>query len=473
MHNIIAFLTLTTISLTSHSALEGNVYAKPNKTINSSINIQRPTKTQSTSSIPANDKDYNAQPPTLIHHTKYVSVWTRASEFSGQGIGAVKLVVSVPPPQKTTNEYVLSQLYPKLLMKSLSHIAEEARKNNLEIVFRPTAPGGLTLELVGMKNKHLKYTKDIFYGISTFSIKENDLKEILNGYKFWLDQRQTAPIEQNFHENISNIVLGNYWTKEELNVAANLVTMEAIEKYHRNFNHKSFAQLLLIGDYSEESILSIVSFLDQHYSSRKLDVDKYHFSIDHLNTRHFRAFDYHQHDSGLMSVYLMKDISLEKYAKLKIIEPILTEFINNHLKKEMPSSKHSDLFVTRFGQYPALVVRQTQEAQSFDTQHAISHHFKNFPQYLSTVGTAELHYYQDKLLENYKDHKPVNIFDEALPFFQDLEEGNLQFDTRFQLLEFTRQRINKKQLEKLVNDVVFGDASITIHVSIEKDFSAW
>lgn len=404
---------------------------------------------------------------TLVVDEPGAEAWLMHAQYHPGDKGYLRLILNHDLGHRSVHDFVLGALLNGLFEEASTSLMDRAGRAGINISVSRSSENMQDITLSGPSANHpliLARLSDTFVALD---FTDDDFEKAKDRFRRWVDgQRRDAPYLQLFR-HLERINSDFPWRDEEILAAAEQVNPEQLRAFHREVMHRSLVRVYAFGNYSPETITTMVGEFEAKLGTERdpapVVVQSYRTPVAEQHIRF--AEDVEHTDVALLDAFILPEQSIETLAQLHLINGLFRNAFFTDLRTRQQLGYVVSSSPAGFNEYPQfLLFVQSADRPLMDLKASMDEFRVTYRDDFNAAEPEAIEQLRQSVVAQFTQ-RPNDFYMEATRQLGDFYRNNRAFDTRDRLLAGFNAA-TKDDLVTLYDTLLLGDGASRLQIQL-------
>ena len=438
-----------------------------------SLHVQLPAIDTSPAEVNQKTKtveDKNMAAPLKVVVQPGLQAWLMNSQYFHQTQGILAINLQSKLYQQDLKHHVMTNLLLTIFSQKARRLAERAnRRHQVFISGAQDKYGDIAFNLAGQTAHQANYAEKLFTMFKTFSISQQSLNQAIDIYeKSTENVTKSALHDQAKHYfHIITKTSPFIWDIDQKIATAKSITLTDLTQFHQQLMNDNFLDIFAFGHYDAKYISTLAKQLRTQLGASK-QVLLAHPALYRpmADTMINKKVTVAQDNVFLKDSFVYPNASSKVATQLKLLNKLFEPVLFKTLRTKQQLAYEIGSYEENIGEYPAFsLFIQSQNTELVKLHAAFMGFIGEFNQALAETDIKIINQVKQNMI-NALQQKPVNIYAESMPFYQDWLAQHYQFNSRQKMIN-DLQHTNKQDLLLLYQQMFINHQTANVLVQLK------
>jgi len=406
--------------------------------------------------------------PKRVKASEGIEGWLSHSvEFQDQK-GKFELLFNTDLADKSVNDYVLANLFVKVLKSQNLTLMDRAQQAGISISFSFTG-NEFVVSLAEFNAKHDVLMATIMADLATWDVTDEEFAKAKDSLRQDLQNREKAPPFRQMFGLLQRQLRVHGWSWEQEKGVVDSLAIDQLKQFHRNLMSHNRVRVFAYGNYSEQTVDAILASIENNLPKNHTSMPQYRRAykvpIAGKNIRYNHEVKDHT-DNALVHLFIAPEQSVLGEAQMMTLNALTKNSFFTQLRTNEQLGYVVGTAAQTMEDYPGIMFYvQSNTTPLVDIKARIDRFRQEFLAELEATDEAVIEQIKQSQLDKL-NKQASDFYEEMQPYLSDFYKGKLTFDSREQLKAAFAQ-VNKAGLLELYKNIVLAPGGADVLVQLK------
>lgn len=411
--------------------------------------------------------------PQIVYSGNGVQAFLSQSKNHKNNKGIMQVKLMSPTMGKSAQvDAEMSVILYHFFKKNRGKLAKAYRGAGISIIPQPDNYGNIGLTFIGRSLSQTKYAEQLMESFATFEIKEWELQNALKIVLDSLEDVDENDISNQLFTYDSELDKTSRWNRKQVINAMKNVTLESVQKTHKEFLGSIFLDIYAYGNYAPEKI-NVFAKEIRNIMGPSTQSKHYRYIPDFKSvpgTARMKKVSISKDGVGILDNYVYPKKSKKISAQLSLINKLYRPTFFNELRTNQEVGYIASSFSSETNEYPTLSTIIVSDSNNLaELKEKVMGFNYGFAVAFENLSNKTIENTKKAMIEEL-EKEAENIFVEASVYLDDWNDGNYKFDSNQTTINHIKNT-TKEDLVILMNEIFLQGQFMNTTVQIKgEDF---